>query len=112
SKLLVVARLSERLIPTGPTEIAVDSVGAGNGEVVIVTCGSSARGAVAQSGSVVDAAIVGIVDTVEIAAAEAAGLEIVDLRTADLRIEIHDVAAVVYLLRKVVWWVPGFTVEG
>ncbi|WP_166354052.1 class I SAM-dependent methyltransferase [Phytoactinopolyspora limicola] len=47
----------------------------------------------------------------ETAAAEAAGLEIVDLRTARLRIEIHDVAAVVYLLRKVVWWVPGFTVQ-
>lgn len=43
--------------------------------------------------------------------AEAAGLEIVDLRTARLRIEIHDIAAVVYLLRKVIWWVPGFTVE-
>lgn len=39
------------------------------------------------------------------------GLEIVDLRTARTRIEIYDVAAVVYLLRKVVWWVPGFTVE-
>lgn len=47
----------------------------------------------------------------EAAAAEAAGLEIVSLRTAKLRIEIHDVAAVVYLLRKVIWWVPGFTVE-
>ncbi|KQQ66232.1 class I SAM-dependent methyltransferase [Microbacterium sp. Leaf320] len=47
----------------------------------------------------------------EVAAAEAAGLEVVDLRTARLRIEIHDVAAVVYLLRKVIWWVPGFTVE-
>ncbi|WP_027004863.1 class I SAM-dependent methyltransferase [Conexibacter woesei] len=47
----------------------------------------------------------------EAAAATAAGLEIVDLRTARLRIEIHDVAAVVYLLRKVIWWVPGFTVE-
>jgi SAM-dependent methyltransferase len=47
----------------------------------------------------------------EAAAAETAGLEIVDLRTARLRIEIHDVAAVVYLLRKVIWWVPGFTVE-
>jgi SAM-dependent methyltransferase len=47
----------------------------------------------------------------EAAAAEAAGLEIVDLRTARLRIEIHDVAAVVYLLRKVIWWVPGFTVQ-
>ncbi len=47
----------------------------------------------------------------EVAAAEAAGPEIVDLETARLRIEIHDVAAIVYLLRKVVWWVPGFTVE-
>lgn len=47
----------------------------------------------------------------ETAAARAAGLEIVDLRQARLRIEIHDVAAVVYLLRKVIWWVPGFTVE-
>jgi hypothetical protein len=47
----------------------------------------------------------------EVAAAEAAGLEIVDLRKATLRIEISDVAAVVYLLRKLVWWVPDFTVE-
>ncbi len=46
----------------------------------------------------------------EAAAARAAGLEVVDLRTARLRIEIHDVAAVVYLLRKVIWWVPGFSV--
>ncbi|MEJ9077091.1 class I SAM-dependent methyltransferase [Gordonia malaquae] len=44
-------------------------------------------------------------------AARGAGLEVVDLRTTSLRIEINDVAAVVYLLRKVVWWVPGFTVE-
>lgn len=47
----------------------------------------------------------------EVAAAEAAGLEIIDLRRATLRIEIRDVAAVVYLLRKLVWWVPDFTVE-
>lgn len=44
-------------------------------------------------------------------AARAAGLEVVELRTARTRIEIHDVAAVVYLLRKVIWWVPDFTVE-
>lgn len=47
----------------------------------------------------------------EVAAATAAGLSVVDLQTARLRIEIHDVAAVVYLLRKVIWWVPDFTVE-
>jgi SAM-dependent methyltransferase len=42
--------------------------------------------------------------------AQAAGLDIVDIRSARLRIELHDVGAVVYLLRKLVWWVPGFTV--
>ncbi|MFK4098823.1 class I SAM-dependent methyltransferase [Streptomyces sp. NPDC019531] len=46
----------------------------------------------------------------ERAAAEAAGLEIVDLRAERLRVEFHDIAAVVHFLRKVVWMVPGFTV--
>ncbi|MEU6353991.1 methyltransferase domain-containing protein [Streptomyces sp. NPDC047072] len=48
----------------------------------------------------------------ERAAAEAAGLEVVDLRAERLRVEFHDIAAVVHFLRKVVWMVPGFTVEG
>ncbi|MER5937680.1 class I SAM-dependent methyltransferase [Streptomyces sp. NPDC001928] len=47
----------------------------------------------------------------ERADAEAAGLEVVDLRAEELRIEFHDIAAVVHFLRKVVWMVPGFTVE-
>ncbi|MCX5061127.1 class I SAM-dependent methyltransferase [Streptomyces sp. NBC_00452] len=47
----------------------------------------------------------------ERAGAEAAGLEIVDVRAERLRIEFHDIAAVVHFLRKVVWMVPGFTVE-
>ena len=42
--------------------------------------------------------------------AERAGLEIVDLRVERLRVEFHDIAAVVHFLRKVVWMVPGFTV--
>jgi endonuclease/exonuclease/phosphatase (EEP) superfamily protein YafD/SAM-dependent methyltransferase len=46
-----------------------------------------------------------------VAEAEAAGLEIVDLRTAALRMEFYDVAAVVVFLRKVIWIVPGFTVD-
>ncbi|MEV0776276.1 class I SAM-dependent methyltransferase [Streptomyces sp. NPDC050433] len=45
------------------------------------------------------------------AAAEAAGLDVVDLRTASLRTEFHDIGAVVYFLRKVIWMVPGFTVD-
>ncbi|GAA2446013.1 class I SAM-dependent methyltransferase [Streptomyces glaucus] len=47
----------------------------------------------------------------ERADAEAAGLEVVDLRAERLRMEFHDIGAVVHFLRKVVWMVPGFTVE-
>jgi SAM-dependent methyltransferase len=45
------------------------------------------------------------------AAARAAGLTVLDLRAAGLRVEFFDVAAVTYFLRKVVWTVPGFSVE-
>ncbi|WP_369233543.1 class I SAM-dependent methyltransferase [Streptomyces sp. R21] len=45
------------------------------------------------------------------AAAEAAGLEVVDLRSERLRIEFFDIGAVVHFLRKVIWMVPGFTVD-
>lgn len=48
---------------------------------------------------------------VTVARAEAAGLEVVDLRQEALRIEFHDIAAVVHFLRKVIWTVPGFTVD-
>jgi SAM-dependent methyltransferase len=44
-------------------------------------------------------------------AARAAGLVVVDLRHATLRVEFTDVAAVVYFLRKVPWTVPGFSVD-
>jgi SAM-dependent methyltransferase len=46
-----------------------------------------------------------------VTAAEAAGLEVADLRTARLRMEFRDIGAIVWILRKVIWWVPGFTVE-
>ena len=46
-----------------------------------------------------------------VAAATAAGLRVVDLREATLRTVFHDVGAVVWFLRKVVWTVPGFTVD-
>lgn len=45
------------------------------------------------------------------ARAEAAGLDVVDLRTESLRTEFYDIGAVVYFLRKVIWMVPGFTVD-
>lgn len=46
-----------------------------------------------------------------VTAAEAAGLDVVDLRAERLRIEFHDIGAVVHFLRKVIWMVPGFTVD-
>ncbi len=43
--------------------------------------------------------------------AEKAGLAVVDLRQESLLTVFNDVGAVVYFLRKVLWTVPGFTVE-
>jgi SAM-dependent methyltransferase len=47
----------------------------------------------------------------ERAEAEAAGLDVVDLRAERLRMEFRDIGAVVHFLRKVIWMVPGFTVR-
>ncbi len=46
-----------------------------------------------------------------VAGAEAAGLAVTDLREQALRVTFSDVGAVVYFLRKVMWTVPGFTVD-
>lgn len=65
-KLLVVSPLA-----LGPDEktksslVAVDTIGAGIGETVLVSSGSSARNAL-KANVVADAAVVGIVDTVQI----------------------------------------------
>ncbi|WP_159700464.1 class I SAM-dependent methyltransferase [Arthrobacter sp. 18067] len=47
----------------------------------------------------------------EAAAADAAGLTVTDLRTTRCRMEFFDVGAVVWILRKCVWWVPDFSAE-
>ncbi len=46
-----------------------------------------------------------------VAGAEAAGLTVADLREFRGRMEFGDIAAVVHFLRKVIWIVPGFTVD-
>lgn len=46
----------------------------------------------------------------EVAEAERAGLTVTDLRTVRCRMEFFDVGAVVWILRKCVWWVPDFSV--
>jgi hypothetical protein len=47
----------------------------------------------------------------ECAAAQSAGLVVTDLRTARCCLEFYDVGAVVWILRKCVWWVTDFSVE-
>lgn len=48
------------------TLVAVDELGAGEGEIVLVAQGSSARLAMPDKNSPVDAVVVGIVDTVDL----------------------------------------------
>ena len=55
-------RIVENGEPTDKYLVAVDSVGAGIGEEVLVTLGSSARLALLNQSAPVDAVIVGIVD--------------------------------------------------
>ena len=53
--------------PGTSTIVAVDSLGAGEGEIVLVVQGSSARLAADDKDSPVDAVVIGIVDTVDVA---------------------------------------------
>jgi SAM-dependent methyltransferase len=46
----------------------------------------------------------------EAAEAESAGLTVETLRQARCRMEFFDIGAVVWILRKCVWWVPDFSV--
>jgi len=55
-----------RLATTGRTFVAVDTVGAGQGEFVLIVQGSSARLTPETKNLPVDAVIVGIVDTVHV----------------------------------------------
>jgi ethanolamine utilization protein EutN len=68
AKLLLVQPFVNRdgaLVASGSSIVAVDSVGAGRGELVLFTQGSSARLTPATREAPVDAVIVGIVDSVE-----------------------------------------------
>jgi microcompartment protein CcmK/EutM len=56
----------DRLVSTGRTFVVVDTVGAGEGETVLVVQGSSARLTPETEKLPVDATVIGIVDTVNI----------------------------------------------
>lgn len=61
SKFMLVQHL-ENNVPVDKYIVAVDSVGAGIGEIVLIATGSAARLALDKKESPVDATIVGIVD--------------------------------------------------
>ncbi len=74
-KLLLVQPYVNResgLVVSGSSIVAVDSVGAGEGECVLFTQGSSARLTPGTKEAPVDAVIVGIVDAIEVGGREVA----------------------------------------
>ena len=66
NKLLVVRPVDPKGKQEGSYLVAVDTVDAGVGETVLIVSGSSARMASGMKDCPVDAAIVGISDTVEV----------------------------------------------
>jgi len=68
AKLMLVQPLGLDDEPRGATLLAIDSVGAGIGEkVLLVIEGKAAQDALGRKTAAVDAAIIGIVDTVDVA---------------------------------------------
>ena len=56
------------LVGTGRSMVAVDTVGAGEGEIVLITQGSSARLTPETKTLPVDTVVIGIIDTVHLGA--------------------------------------------
>ena len=65
-KLLLVQETNESGSVTGPPFVAVDVVGAGSGELVLVAEGSAARHSATTTGQPVDCVIMGILDSLEV----------------------------------------------
>ena len=70
-KLLIVdpLRVDEKgqsMVPVGRCFIAVDSIGAGTDDIVLITQGSSARMTESTAKAPVDCVVIGIVDTVNV----------------------------------------------
>jgi len=66
AKLLLVQPITPDRQPRGTTLLAIDSVGAGVGETVLVVIeGKAAGDALGRKAAAVDAAIIGIVDNID-----------------------------------------------
>lgn len=66
TKLMVTQPLDLELLPKGEPLIAVDTVGAGIGELIVFTTGTASRIAAKKMDAPIDAAIVGIIDEIDV----------------------------------------------
>jgi ethanolamine utilization protein EutN len=70
NKLLIARPMDPHGKPEGNYVVALDTVDAGVGETVLIVSGSSARMAAGMKDCPVDAAIVGIVDVIDVPAGD------------------------------------------
>lgn len=66
NKLMITQPLNIKYETDGKPLIAVDTVGAGIGEIVIYTEGTAARNAANKRDSSINAAIIGIIDNIDV----------------------------------------------
>jgi microcompartment protein CcmK/EutM len=65
-KLLIVCQTDETGGPTGKPYVAIDTVDAGVGDLVLTAAGSSARQTVITKDTPVDAVIMAVIDSLEV----------------------------------------------
>ncbi len=65
ARYILVEQCSQRLLGTGDCHVVLDPLGAGEGEIVLVSQGSSARQTEISNKKPIDAVVVGIVDLIE-----------------------------------------------
>jgi len=65
-KLLIVRQTDERGAPVGKPYVAIDTVDAGAGDLVLTCAGSSARQTSITKDSPVDAVIMSVIDSLEV----------------------------------------------
>jgi microcompartment protein CcmK/EutM len=65
-KLMVLRQTDEQGTPTGKPYVAIDTVDAGVGDLVLTCAGSSARQTTITKDCPVDAVIMGVIDTLQV----------------------------------------------
>ena len=65
-KLLIVRGTDPRGTPTGEAYVAIDTVSAGSGDLVLVAQGSAARQTSLTQNAPIDAVIIGVIDSLEV----------------------------------------------